>query len=169
MEGNVFSTVDQFGMAQKGRAVTSHIRLAESEDDITAVKLNLGAADLVLGCDSLVTGGEVAGGDVAGTQVIVNSHGRYGSFCATRSEISDRRTRRPDGGAPVVTALTGSTQRSWHTPSWRFNRNNLFMLGYAYQRGLIPVSWRHLESGELNGVAIDMNKSAFAGTACGIG
>ena len=40
---------------------------------------------------------------------------------------------------------------------------NLFMLGYAYQRGLIPVSSEAISKAiELNGVAIDMNKSAFA-------
>ena len=39
---------------------------------------------------------------------------------------------------------------------------NLFMLGYAYQRGLIPVSSEAIfKAIELNGVAIDMNKSAF--------
>ena len=60
LEGHSFSSVDQFGMAQKGGAVTSHIRLALSDEDIAAVRLNAGSADLVLGCDSLVAGDDLA-------------------------------------------------------------------------------------------------------------
>ena len=54
LEGKACSSVDQFGMAQKGGAVTSHLRVAARPADIRAVRLNAGAADLLLGCDSLV-------------------------------------------------------------------------------------------------------------------
>ena len=168
MEGNVFSTVDQFGMAQKGGAVTSHIRLAASEDDITAVKLNVGAADLVLGCDSLVTGGDIALSVMSPekTQVIVNGHEQItGHFTRNpdlkfpTSEIADRMTEAAGRknidqieATKLATRLLGDAIAT-----------NLFMLGYAYQRGLIPVSSEAIEKAiELNGVAIDMNKSAFA-------
>ncbi len=167
MEGNVFSTVDQFGMAQKGGAVTSHIRLAATESDITAVKLNLGAADLVLGCDSLVTGGEVALATMSQerTQVIVNSH----------EQITGHFTRNPDLKFPSDELGARITEAAGHESVDRIDATklatrllgdsiatNLFMLGYAYQRGLIPVSSEAIfKAIELNGVAIDMNKSAF--------
>ena len=52
LEGRACSSVDQFGMAQKGGAVTSHIRIAERAQDIHCVRLTAGRADLLLGCDS---------------------------------------------------------------------------------------------------------------------
>ena len=76
LEGIAFSTVDQFGMAQKGGAVTSHVRIAARAEDMRAIRLNAGAADLVLGCDSLVACGDLAL-DVMHperTRVIVNTH-----------------------------------------------------------------------------------------------
>jgi len=168
MEGNVFSTVDQFGMAQKGGGVTSHIRIAASEDDIGAVKLNLGAADLVLGCDSLVTGGDIALSVMSPekTQVIVNTHEQITGHFTRNPDLkfpSDELADRIDeaaGGANVdrieatrlATRLLGDSIAT-----------NLFMLGYAYQRGLVPVGSEAIEKAiELNGVAIDMNKAAFA-------
>jgi len=168
MEGNVFSTVDQFGMAQKGGAVTSHIRLAAREDDIGAVKLNAGAADLVLGCDSLVTGGDVAlsamGADR--TKVIVNGH----------EQITGHFTRNPDLIFPTdevsqrIADYAGRENVDTIEATRLATRllgdsiaTNLFMLGYAYQKGLIPVSGEAIEKAiDLNGVAIEMNKSAFA-------
>lgn len=167
MEGNVFSTVDQFGMAQKGGAVTSHIRLAASEDDIGAVKLNVGAADLVLGCDSLVTGSDVALSVMSPekTKVIVNGH----------EQITGHFTRNPDLKFPTdeLSVRLGAAAGRQNIDMIEATRlatrllgdsiaTNLFMLGYAYQKGLIPVSADAIEKAiTLNGVAIDMNKAAF--------
>lgn len=40
---------------------------------------------------------------------------------------------------------------------------NLFMLGYAWQQGLVPISFDAImRAVELNGAAIEMNKTAFA-------
>jgi len=40
---------------------------------------------------------------------------------------------------------------------------NLFMLGYAWQKGLVPISFEALSRAiELNGAAVEMNKKAFA-------
>ena len=168
MEGNVFSTVDQFGMAQKGGAVTSHIRLAAREEEIGAVKLNAGAADLVLGCDSLVTGGDIAlaamGADR--TQVIVNGHEQITGHFTRNPDLkfpTDEVSRRISdyagrGNVDTIEATRLATRLLGDSIA-----TNLFMLGYAYQRGLIPVSSEAIEKAiELNGVAIEMNKSAFA-------
>ena len=41
--------------------------------------------------------------------------------------------------------------------------SNLFMLGYAWQQGLVPLSLDALmRAVELNGAAVEMNKTAFA-------
>jgi len=167
MEGQHFCTVDQFGMAQKGGAVTSHIRIAASEDDIHAVRLNSGAANLVLGCDSLVTGGDIALNTMARgkTRVIMNTHQQItGQFTRDRklqfpvAEIDTRITDVIDdsqidalNASKIATQLLGDSIAS-----------NLFMLGYAYQKGLIPVSAPAIDKAiDLNGVAVEMNKSAF--------
>lgn len=168
MEGNHFSTVDQFGMAQKGGAVTSHIRLAADPSDIHAVRLNAGAADLVLGCDSLVTGADLALGTMARrkTRVILNTHEQItGHFTRNPSlqfpvrQIDSRLSDVIDddqidafNATALATRLLGDSIAA-----------NLFILGYAYQKGLIPVSAPAIDAAiELNGVAVAMNRDAFA-------
>ena len=76
LEGKACSSVDQFGMAQKGGAVTSHLRIAARAEDIKTVRLNEGAADLLLGCDGLVAGSDLALDTIAKghTRAIVNRH-----------------------------------------------------------------------------------------------
>ena len=168
MEGKVFSAVDQFGMAQKGGSVTSHVRLAASQEDIRVVRLHAGSADLVLGCDSLVTGGELALSVMAPgqTRVLVNTH----------EQITGHFTRNPDLAFPTtdlaarITAAAGAKQVAFIDATRLATRllgdsiaSNLFMLGYAYQQGLIPVSAEAIEATiELNGVTVEMNKQAFA-------
>src|SRR3546814_2477663 len=53
-EGQGAAVIDQTGLAQKGGAVTTHIRIARTPDDIHAVRIAAGEADLVLGCDMVV-------------------------------------------------------------------------------------------------------------------
>ncbi len=167
MEGRHFSTVDQFGMAQKGGAVTSHIRLAASDEAVHAVRLNAGSADLVLGCDSLVTASDVALSAMSPdrTYVIQNTH----------QQITGHFNRDPTMRFPVVeldSRLAGAVN-SQRIDSFNASdiatrllgdsiASNLFMLGYAYQKGLIPVSATAIEAAiELNNVAIELNKQAF--------
>ncbi|MEJ7747345.1 MAG: 2-oxoacid:acceptor oxidoreductase family protein, partial [Luteimonas sp.] len=54
LEGKGASVLDQTGLAQKGGAVTTHIRIAKTPADINAVRIAAGEADLVLGCDMVV-------------------------------------------------------------------------------------------------------------------
>ena len=168
IEGNVFSSIDQFGMAQKGGAVTSHLRIAVRDDDIGAVKLNAGGADLVLGCDSLVTGDDLALSVMANgkTHVIVNTH----------EQITGHFTRDPDLKFPGdeladrLAATAGKSRVRFVDATRLATRllgdsiaSNLFMLGYAYQLGLIPVGAAAIEQAiEMNGVAVPLNKDAFA-------
>jgi indolepyruvate ferredoxin oxidoreductase len=167
MEGQCFSTVDQFGMAQKGGAVTSHIRLASRADDIRAVRLNAGAADLVLGCDSLVTGADLA--------LSVMAPGRTRVILNTYQQITGHFTRDPDLSFPEaelasrINTAVGQKQVDYIEATGMATRllgdsiaTNLFMLGYAYQKGLVPVSAAGIERAiELNGVAVEMNRQAF--------
>ena len=167
IEGKGVSVLDMTGLAQKGGAVLSHVRIARRPEDIHAVRVAAGEAQLVLGCDLVVAAGADALGKMREgvTRVVVNRHETpTGDF-----------TRQPDLEFPgqaliehvkeavgaraldaveatnLATALLGDSIAT-----------NLFMLGYAFQRGLIPVSEEAiLKAIELNAVAVDMNKGAF--------
>ena len=167
MEGKGCSVVDQLGMAQKGGAVMSHLRIARRPEDINTARLNTGAANLLLGCDILVTGGDVALDTVAKgeTRAIIN----------TQESITGHFTRNPDLRFPSDTLhgrideAVGPEAIDYIDATRLATRlmgdsiaTNLFVLGYAVQRGLIPVSAEAIERAvELNGVAIEMNMQAF--------
>jgi len=167
MEGKALSTIDQFGMAQKGGAVTSHVRIARDPAALGAMRLNGASADLVLGCDSLVTGGELALGviDPARTHVVVNAHQAITGQFALNPDLVfpdqalfGRIAAEAGAGRLEILDATGLAARLLGDTI----ATNLFMLGYAYQKGWVPVSAAALMRAiELNGLAVEMNKSAF--------
>ena len=167
LESKGCSVLDQTGLAQKGGAVVSHVRIAARPGDITTTRIANGAANLVLGCDVVVT----AGADTCATMragktaVVVNTQETMtGEFTrnadlvfpaeALMRGIEDaagaRRVERVDA-TRIATAMTGDAIAT-----------NLFMLGYAWQKGRIPLSRAAIERAiEINGVAVEMNLSAF--------
>ena len=76
LEGKGCSIMDMTGLAQKGGAVFSHIRIANRPEEIHAVRVAAGNADLLLGCDIVVaaTFDALAKGRVGHSRAIVNSH-----------------------------------------------------------------------------------------------
>src|SRR5207247_818352 len=76
LEGRGVTVLDQLGMAQKGGAVLSHVRIAERPDSIHAVRIAAGAARLLLGCDLVVSGSAEALSRLQPgySRAIVNSH-----------------------------------------------------------------------------------------------
>jgi indolepyruvate ferredoxin oxidoreductase len=168
LEGKGVAVLDQLGMAQKGGAVLSHVRIADNPEAIHAVRIAAGGARLLLGCDLVVSAGAEALSRLhAGTtRAVVNSH----------ETITGDFTRNPDllfpgselkhniaaavgqGGAEFIDATglaTGLLGDSIAT--------NLFMLGFAYQQGLVPVSAAAIERAvALNAVAVEFNLAAFA-------
>ena len=168
LDGLGTSIVDQLGFAQKGGPVMTHIRVANRTDDINSARINSGAADLVLGCDMLVVGNDEPLGMVAPERShgIVNTHETItGDFTRNpdldypADEIKQRlsETYAPDKlkfieATRIATALLGDAIAS-----------NLFLVGYAWQQGLLPVSDTSiLRAIELNGVAVEWNQQAFA-------
>ncbi len=168
LEGRGASVLDQTGLAQKGGAVTTHVRIAAAPSDIHAVRIAAGEADLVLGCDAVVVNDYWALSKIRAerTRVVLNEHeampGPFTRMPDMRypgAEIVNAITLALGGQAPdrieateLATALMGDAIAS-----------NLFMLGYAWQRGLVPLSFESLmRAVELNGAAIEMNKTAFA-------
>src|SRR5690606_33107398 len=76
LEGKGSTVLDQTGLAQKGGAVTCHLRIAKDPADIHAVRIAAGEADLVLGCDMVVVNDYWALSKIrAGrSRVVLNTH-----------------------------------------------------------------------------------------------
>jgi indolepyruvate ferredoxin oxidoreductase len=166
LEGKGVSVMDLTGLAQKGGAVLSHVRIADRPDRLHAVRIGTAQADLLLGCDLVVSASPDALGRAGRerTTAIVNAQETVtGDFTRNadwdfpaaklQSVIRDvvgKAVDFPDA-TRLATALMGDAIAT-----------NPFMLGFAFQRGLVPVSSAAiLRAIELNGVAIEFNKRAF--------
>jgi indolepyruvate ferredoxin oxidoreductase len=167
LEGKGCAILDMLGLAQKGGAVTTHLRIAARSEDITAIRIAPGGANLLLGCDIVVAGSSdaLAAARMGATDAIINTHEAMpGEFTresdlafpaaslrhAITSAVGDERAKFVNA-SELATTLLGDSLGS-----------NLLMLGFAYQRGLVPVGARAIERAiELNGVAVEMNKQAF--------
>ncbi len=167
LDGKGCSILDQLGLAQKGGSVISHLRVAERPEDITATRIASGGADLVLGGDLLTTGNTDTLNTMAEgrTKVIANNHEIMpGDFTrAANLEFPGARIQRAiqaatgEGASEFVNATRLATALMGDAIA-----TNLFLLGYAWQRGLVPVSAASLTRAiELNNVAVEMNKRAF--------
>ncbi len=168
IEGSGVTVLDQTGLAQKNGAVMSHIRIAADPEAIHAVKIADGGASLVLGCDAVVAASPDALGRIGRgtTRTVVNQHlaptaaftldpdAEFGGetlFDVIRDAAGANLTEMVDA-TRLATALIGDAIAT-----------NLFMVGYAAQRGLIPVSIEAIERAiELNGVAVEANTRALA-------
>ncbi|MFG3450081.1 indolepyruvate ferredoxin oxidoreductase family protein [Stenotrophomonas sp. NPDC047960] len=168
LEGKGASVLDQTGLAQKGGAVTTHIRIAKRPEDIHAVRIAAGEADLVVGCDMVVVNDYWALSKVRAerSQVVLNTYEAMPGTFTTRPDMQFPSAdiiagiRVALGGrepllldaTQLATALLGDAIAS-----------NLFILGYAWQQGLVPISFEALmRAVELNGAAVAMNQQAFA-------
>ena len=167
LEGKGCATLNQTGLAQKFGAVVSHVRIAASQDRIHAVRIPAGDADLLLGCDLVVSAGSEALAKLHPdrSRAVVNSHETATSdfihdrdYAFPAAELRDAVTREAGAGsaefvdaAGIARNLLGDTIGA-----------NLFLLGFAWQRGLVPVSSEAVERAiELNGVGVEFNRSAF--------
>ena len=167
------TVLDQTGLAQKGGAVTTHIRIAKTPADIHAVRIAAGEADLVLGCDMVVVNDYWALSKIreGRSHVVLNSYEAMPGTFTTRPDmqfpaadiVSAIRTALGGDAAPAsALRLVDATQLA-NALMGDAIAANLFMLGYAWQQGLVPISFDAImRAVELNGAAIEMNKTAFA-------
>jgi len=165
LEGRGVSVLDMSGLAQKYGAVMSHVQIGASPQDIHATRLDTGGAHLVLGCDLVVTASTeaIAKMGPARTRAVVNANVtptaefvRNPNWQLPGSDLQrDIRetTQASDfvGATELATALMGDAIAT-----------NMFMLGYAYQKGWVPLAGRSLERAiELNAVAVEFNSKSF--------
>jgi indolepyruvate ferredoxin oxidoreductase len=167
LEGKGIGVIDMAGLAQKGGAVYSHIRIANTPDDIHAIRVAAGGADLVIGGDIVVVGSKKVLGAIksGNTQVLVN----------TAEFLPGDFTRNADYSLPterLKRAITGAAgrDRSHFFDATRIASDivgraistNLVMVGYAYQTGALPLSAEAIEKAiELNGESVPENIAAF--------
>jgi indolepyruvate ferredoxin oxidoreductase len=159
--------IDMAGLSQKNGAVVTHLKLAPVQDDIASIRIAAGGADVILGCDIVTSASEriLSTASRERTRAIVNSHEtmpaqftRDADFQLPGKEMQVQIEARTMPGAAefvdatrIATALLGDSIAS-----------NLFTLGYAWQKGLVPVSEEAINRAiELNGVAVKMNQQAF--------
>ncbi|MGY4471944.1 indolepyruvate ferredoxin oxidoreductase [Bradyrhizobium sp. LB9.1b] len=168
IEGKGCSVLDFTGLAQKNGGVMSHVRIAPSPGDIAAVRIAAGACDLLLGCDMVVAASPMALSRLESgvSRAVVNT-----SLTPTAAFVTDgnidfeanvmhrvlRKAVGDDGidfveGSRIATALMGDSIAT-----------NLFLLGYAFQKAVLPVSFEALDQAiTLNGGGVEANKRTFA-------
>jgi indolepyruvate ferredoxin oxidoreductase len=145
----------------------SHVRIAAKPEELSTVRIANGGADLILGCDMVVSAGptSLARVDRGVTRAFVNADLQptasfvqnpdidfeLGAMQTTlRDAIGERNLEIIDATGIAATLMGDSIA------------TNPFMLGFAFQKGAIPLSLEALlRAIEINGAAIEMNKQAF--------
>ncbi|BDB28396.1 indolepyruvate ferredoxin oxidoreductase [Cupriavidus sp. TA19] len=167
LEGKGVITQDATGMAQMGGSTWSHIQIAASPDALHASRVDIAMADLVIACDTVVAASKasLAAMSPERTYVVLNSH-----VTPTAAFV-----RNPDWDAQAGDAVGRIAQAVGNGQVGSFDAEqvakgvmgqsiyaNLMMLGYAWQKGRVPLSHAALMRAiELNGVQVDSNKAAF--------
>jgi len=167
LDGKGVGLVDMAGLAQKGGAVYSHIRIANRPEDIHAIRVAAGGADLVLGGDIVVAGNKkvLAAVKHDATRMVINlAEFLPGDF--TRNADFSLPTERLKRAIVAAAGRAGSyfidASRLTTALLGQSAGTNMFLLGYAYQSGALPLTGEAIEKAiELNGQAVAMNQKAF--------
>ncbi len=168
LEGRSASVLDFMGFAQKGGAVLSFVRLADRPDRLNQVRIDAQQADALLACDLVVGASPEALHTVrhGRTRILANAH---------EVPVADM-VRQPDAQLHAGALLDKLRFAAGDDRVETFDAQvlaqaflgdtvgaNVLALGYAWQRGLVPVGLAALRRAiELNGVAVPMNLRAFA-------
>ena len=166
IDGKGVGMIEMAGLAQKGGAVWIHLRIAQSPQDISAIRLALGEAHAVIGGDLVVTGGAKTLGlmRTGQTGAVVNAH-----EIITGEFTKNIDFRIPSNELEVVLqarlqdrlVLFDATELSRILLGDSIY-SNMMVFGAAWQQGLIPLSHAAIhEAIALNGAAVERNTQAF--------
>jgi indolepyruvate ferredoxin oxidoreductase len=166
IEGKASMILDMSGLAQKGGAVLSHVRLSRNTDEVACSRIVTGTADMLLAADEVVAVAKdtISLCDSQRTLGVINTHLipiadfiRNRDFDFQRGKVNHVLEASLKQGSTffdfthVAESLLGDAIAT-----------NVMMMGYAYQRGLLPVSAEAIEQAiTVNGVSIKMNTEAF--------
>ncbi len=168
LEGKGASILDSIGLAQKNGSVLSHIRLTANPAGLYAARVPLASADGLIGCDIVTAVGKEAMNALRRdhTRAVINNHMAPTANFVLDPDVdfdTDGLTQRIDRalGTGTVDAIDGFKYAL--ALMGDAIAQNLFMLGFAFQRGMVPISRAAIERAiELNRVSVEMNKMAFA-------
>ncbi len=167
IDGAASIVLDMAGLAQKGGAVLSHVRLAREASEITSPHIVSGGADLLIAADSVVAAsadGAVLCDPARTTAVINTTTVPVAAFTQDRDfdfkpDAIDRVLREHVSADSCFNAFGTAAERL----AGDAIATNVLMLGFAWQQGLVPLSFAALDTAiELNGVAVAANRRAFA-------
>lgn len=167
LEGKGCGLLDMAGLAQKGGSVWSHLRFGSSPESIKTIRIAAGGADLVLGCDMIVAANSKT--------LVATRYGHTRAIVNQAESMPGEFTRNADLKFPStglrqnIEKAVGSDRAEFINAGSLANKligdsiaSNMFMVGFAYQRGLIPISSKAIEAAiELNGTSVKMNLEAF--------
>ena len=167
LESKGVTVLDVTGLAQKGGAVMSHVQIANQPADIHATRIAMGEANLVIGCDSIVTASDecVSRMQSGRTHVVLNS-----APTPTADFIKNPNWRFPGASADADVRAAAGDDNVSAVDANRFAvallgdaiYTNPFVLGYAWQKGWLPLTHESLiRAIELNAVQVEKNRAAF--------
>lgn len=167
LEGKGASVLDFTGFAQKFGPVLSFIRLAATPDAIHQTRIDGGAADALIGCDIVVSSSPKASGTYRpGMRAVINlAEAPTGDIVRFRDAdlATARRLREIErvAGKENVRAINANALAERLFGDAVFA--NMILLGHGWQQGLAPVGLDAVfQAIDLNGVAVERNRQAFA-------
>ena len=166
LDGLFVSTLDMTGLAQKGGAVISHIRMSPVDAAHSPTRIPEAAADVVIAADLVTLAGRDTRALLSPTRTVaaVNTH------VAPTAEFVLHQNDRPARAATLLALARSSTSEVALVDAQALSLGlfgtaacaNVLLLGFAYQHGAIPVSVSALERAiTLNGVAVADNLAAL--------
>ncbi|MDE0531249.1 MAG: indolepyruvate ferredoxin oxidoreductase family protein [Albidovulum sp.] len=167
LDGKFAGMMEMAGLAQKGGAVNVHLRLARNAEDITAVRISVGEADLLVGGDLVVAG--------SGDTLRLMKSSRSSAVINSYETITGEFTRNADFRLPVERLKLAIAARTGDKSLYLMDAtgiskaalgdtifSNMLVLGAAWQKGWLPLSRDSIRRAiELNGAAAEMNSKAF--------
>ncbi|MBW0150140.1 MAG: indolepyruvate ferredoxin oxidoreductase family protein, partial [Phenylobacterium sp.] len=165
VDGKAASVVDMTGLAQKGGAVFSHVRIGEDEESIVGGRTPAASAHVLIACDVMVAAGADALALYAKDRTVAFGNA---DLSPTADFVTDRDVRFDSSG--MARRIAAAARSYDETPAHHMAETelgdaiyaNMIMLGFAWQKGVIPISSRALYRAiRLNGVAAEQNLQAF--------
>jgi indolepyruvate ferredoxin oxidoreductase len=166
LDGKSATVLDFTGLAQKNGAVISQVRIAATAQQIDAVRIGPGATDLLLGADLVVA--------AAADTLERLSAGRSAAVVSTDETPTSAVIRLRDAALPMdlMSARVRARCRAgaFHVIDAAALAQRLFgdtvtahtlLLGYAWQRGLVPLSFTAIDNAILRNGAAALNRRAF--------
>ncbi len=165
LDGLFSSNLDLTGLSQKYGAVTAHVRIARTPDALHATRIAAGEADAMIGCDLIV-----AASDECLSKLNAGSSAVISADLTPTADFARNPNWSVDADALIERLKSALGDKAFVLDAQRLAQellgdpiaSNMFMLGAAWQRGLVPLRRAAIDRAiELNGVAIAANRQAF--------